>query len=54
MNGETKYFVFADDNHWGFYVLPIARQNEGLLLGRKELFPFESDRSELDFFDGTK
>ncbi|MUG44343.1 molecular chaperone [Paenibacillus woosongensis] len=54
VNGETKYFVFADDNHWGFYVLPIARQNEGLLLGRKELFPFESDRSELDFFDGTK
>ncbi|BFH64648.1 molecular chaperone [Paenibacillus azoreducens] len=54
VNGETKYFVFADDNHWGFHVLPIARQDEGLLLGRKALFPFESDRSELDFFDGTR
>ncbi|MDR9856617.1 molecular chaperone [Paenibacillus sp. VCA1] len=54
VNGETKYFVFADDNHWGFHVLPIARLDEGLLLGRKALFPFESDRSELDFFDGTR
>lgn len=54
VNGETKFFVFADEHEWGFHVLPIARRDEGLFLGRKELFPFESDSSELDFFDGTK
>lgn len=54
VNGETKFFVFADDNHWGFHVLPVARRDEGLFLGRKALFPFETDKSELDFFDGMK
>lgn len=54
VNGETKFFVFADDNHWGFHVLPVARRDEGLFLGRKALFPFETDQSELDFFDGMK
>ncbi|HEY2492970.1 MAG TPA: molecular chaperone [Paenibacillus sp.] len=54
VNGETKWFVFADDNHWGFHVLPIARRKDGLHLGRKQIFAFESDRSELDFFDGLK
>lgn len=54
VNGETKFFVFADEHQWGFHVLPIARRDEGLFLGRKELFPFESDSSELDFFDGMK
>lgn len=54
VNGETKFFVFADDNQWGFHVLPIARRDEGLFMGRKVLFPFENDRSELDFFDGMK
>ena len=54
VNGETKWFVFADDNHWGFHVLPIARQKDGLHLGRKQIFAFESDLSELDFFDGLK
>ncbi|OAB45495.1 molecular chaperone [Paenibacillus glacialis] len=54
VNGETKWFVFADDNHWGFHVLPIARRKDGLHLGRKQIFAFESDLSELDFFDGLK
>lgn len=53
-NGETKFFVFPDERQWGFHVLPIARRDEGLFLGRKELFPYESDSSELDFFDGMK
>ncbi|MEN1990408.1 molecular chaperone [Paenibacillus hubeiensis] len=54
VNGETKFFVFPDDRHWGFYVLPIARKNERLYLGPQKLFPFEPDLSELDFFDGMK
>ncbi|MNJ29773.1 hypothetical protein D3C77_243530 [compost metagenome] len=54
MNGETKFFVFADHQAWGFQVFPIARQSEQLYVGEQVLFPFENDMSELDFFDGMK
>ncbi|MNC79228.1 hypothetical protein D3C75_1316510 [compost metagenome] len=54
MNGETKFFVFADHQAWGFQVFPIARQAEQLYVGEQVLFPFENDMSELDFFDGMK
>ncbi|MGG4131177.1 molecular chaperone [Paenibacillus illinoisensis] len=54
VNGETKFFVFPDDRHWGFHVLPVARRNERLYLGSQKLLPFETDLSELDFFDGMK
>ncbi|WP_339305160.1 hypothetical protein NST33_22700 [Paenibacillus sp. FSL L8-0435] len=54
VNGETKFFVFPDDSHWGFHVLPVARRNERLYLGSQKLLPFETDLSELDFFDGMK
>lgn len=54
MNGETKFFVFADHSHWGFHVLPVARRDEQLLLGHKRLFAYENESSELDFFDGLK
>lgn len=53
-NGEVKFFVFSSGNEWGFHVLPVARQNEQLFLGKKVFCPFESDLSELDFFDGMK
>lgn len=53
-NGEIKFFVFAGENHWGFHVVPIARRDEQLLIGNKEFFAFETDLSELDFFDGQK
>ncbi|AIQ14236.1 Hsp70 family protein [Paenibacillus durus] len=53
-NGETKYFVLSGGSRWGFHVVPVARQNEILELGAKRFFAFESDLSELDFFDGTK
>nr|WP_255298279.1 molecular chaperone [Brevibacillus dissolubilis] len=53
-NGEVKFCVFADENNWGFHVVPIARQHEQLYLGRKQFFAFENDLSELDFFDGMK
>lgn len=54
VNGEVKFFVFAGEDHWGFHVVPVARKNEQLYTGRKELFSFETDLSELDFFDGLK
>lgn len=54
MNGETKFFVFADHEAWGFQVFPIARQAEQLYVGEQVFFPFENDMSELDFFDGMK
>ena len=53
-NGEVKFFVFSGGSEWGFHVVPVARQNEQLLLGKKVFFAFESDLSELDFFDGMK
>ncbi|MGE7022161.1 molecular chaperone [Solibacillus cecembensis] len=52
-NGEVKFFVFAEEN-WGFHVVPVARIDEQLFLGKKEFFAFEPDLSELDFFDGLK
>lgn len=54
MNGEVKFFVFSGNNHWGFHVVPVARQNEQLSIGPKSFFAFENDLSELDFFDGLK
>lgn len=54
VNGEVKFFVFASEDHWGFHVVPVARNNEQLYLGRNQFFAFETDLSELDFFDGWK
>jgi hypothetical protein len=53
-NGEVKLFVFTGDQHWGFHIVPIARRQEQLYLGKKQYFAFETDLSELDFFDGLK
>ncbi|MEY8746882.1 molecular chaperone [Paenibacillus tundrae] len=53
-NGESKFFVFAGEQRWGFVVVPVARKNEQLHLGPKKFFPFELETSELDFFDGSK
>ncbi|SCY38146.1 hypothetical protein SAMN02787081_02301 [Lysinibacillus fusiformis] len=53
-NGEVKFFVFAGEDHWGFHVVPVARKEEQLFIGSKEFFAFETDLSELDFFDGLK
>ena len=54
VNGEVKFFVFAEENHWGFHVVPVARRDEQLYLGSQMYFAFETDLSELDFFDGWK
>ncbi|AZO95799.1 molecular chaperone [Halocella sp. SP3-1] len=53
-NGEIKFFVYTDENNWGFYVLPICRKEEKLHVGEKKYFAFEGDLSKLDFFDGLK
>ncbi|MEQ6355752.1 molecular chaperone [Lysinibacillus sp. M3] len=53
-NGEVKFFVFAGEDNWGFHVVPVARKDEQLFIGSKEFFAFETDLSELDFFDGLK
>lgn len=53
-NGEVKFFVFADENNWGFHVVPVARKNEQLYWTKKHYFAFENELSELDFFDGMK
>jgi hypothetical protein len=53
-NGAVKFFLFADDNSWGFFVLPICRRDEQLYIGEKKHFAFEDDLSKLDYFDGLK
>lgn len=51
---EVKFFVFAANDQWGFYLLPIAREGNQLFMGREEFYMFENDVWEVDFFDGTK
>jgi hypothetical protein len=53
-NGETRFFLFSHDHNWGFHVVPIARHEEQLYIGKKKYFAFEDELSELDFFDGLK
>jgi hypothetical protein len=53
-NGETRFFLFTHDKNWGFHVVPIARREEQLYIGKKKYFAFEDELSELDFFDGLK
>ncbi len=52
--GEIRFFLFAHDKNWGFHVVPVARKDEQLYIGKKKFFAFEDDLSELDFFDGLK
>lgn len=51
---EVKFFVFAANDQWGFYLLPIVREGNQLFMGREEFYTFENDVWEVDFFDGTK
>jgi hypothetical protein len=53
-NGEIRFFLFTHDQNWGFHIVPVARHEEQLYLGKKQYFPFEDELSELDFFDGLK
>lgn len=53
-DNTTKFFVFVDDESWGFFVVPVSREDETLYIGEKSYFPFEEELSNLTFFDGLK
>ena len=52
-NNEIKFFVWAEKELWGFYVVAILRQNHELYMGKEEFFYFENDKWEKNFFDGN-
>lgn len=51
-NNEIKFFVWAEEELWGFYVLAILRQDHELYIGKEKFFYFENDKWEKNFFDG--
>ena len=51
---ELRSFVLADEERWGFKVVPILRKDEKLMLGPEEFFNFETENWLTNFFDGTK
>ncbi|NOW06166.1 molecular chaperone [Clostridium beijerinckii] len=53
-NNEIKFFVWEEEELWGFYVLAILRKEEELYIGQEKFFYFENDRWERNFFDGLK
>jgi hypothetical protein len=53
-NNEVKFFVWEEEELWGFYVLAILRKDEELYIGREKFFYFENDKWEQNFFDGMK
>lgn len=54
VDDEVRFFVYATENNWGFYVLPVMRINGELKIGKEQYFPFENEQWELNFFDGKK
>lgn len=53
-NNEIKFFVWEEEEQWGFYVLAILRKDEELHIGKEKFFYFENDKWEQNFFDGLK
>jgi len=53
-NNEVKFFVWAEEELWGFYVLAVLRKDEELYRGKEQFFYFENDKWERNFFDGLK
>ncbi len=51
---ELKFFVLADENRWGFTVVPVLREHGQLRLGPDQFFRFETEGWVTNFFDGTK
>ena len=51
---ELRSFVLADEERWGFLVVPVMRSNERLMLGPDQFFLFEMESWLTNFFDGTK
>ncbi len=53
-NDEIKFFVWAEEELWGFYVLAILRKDHELYISKEKFFYFENDKWEKNFFDGMK
>ncbi|WP_315076449.1 molecular chaperone [uncultured Clostridium sp.] len=53
-NDEIKFFVWAEEELWGFYVLAILRKDHELYISKEKFFYFENDKWEKNFFDGLK
>ena len=51
---ELKFFILADEDRWGFTVVPVLRQEGQLQLGPDQFFRFETEGWVTNFFDGTK
>lgn len=51
---ELRFFVMADEERWGFVVVPVLRREEQVMLGEEQFFLFETDSWLTNFFDGTK
>lgn len=54
VNRELRSFILADEQRWGFMVVPIMRKGERLMLGPDRFFMFETEGWMTNFFDGTK
>lgn len=53
-NNEIKFFVWSEEELWGFYVLAVLRKDDELYMGQAKFFYFENDKWERNFFDGLK
>lgn len=51
---ELKFFVLADEENWGFHVVPVLRKEGKLRLGEEKFFLFETEEWVTNFFDGTR
>lgn len=51
---EVKFFIFAAKEQWGFYIVPVTRENTQLYLGEEAFYSFENNVWEVNFFDGNK
>ncbi len=54
VNRELRSFILADEQRWGFLVVPVLRDGEKLMLGPDRFFLFETESWMTNFFDGTK
>ncbi|AOY74677.1 hypothetical protein [Clostridium formicaceticum] len=54
MDNSVRIFVLGATSNWGFFVLPVKKENHKVTVGKKEYFSFENELSTLSYFDGTK
>ncbi|MBP7026685.1 MAG: hypothetical protein KBH87_04635, partial [Leptotrichiaceae bacterium] len=52
-NELTRFFIYTDENSWGFYVCPVKREGNQLYLGSEKYYPFEDELNKISFFDGN-